>query len=184
MIDFFKYCPHCAGAIELKPVPDDTNMRHVCGTCETIHYHNPKIVTGVLPIFGEKVLLARRSIEPRKGYWNVPAGYMENNEKVEEGAERELWEEANAKVINIRPHLIYSIAAIHQVYMLFLGDLVDTNFFPGIESLEVKLFTEAEIPWEELAFTSSTVCIKRYFENQKNNSTQVHLEHYVHNKNL
>ncbi len=184
MTDLFKYCPHCAGTIEYKPVPDDTHPRHICNECNTIHYLNPKIVTGVLPILNDKVLLARRAIEPRKGLWNVPAGYMENGEKIEEGAERELWEEANAKVKNIRPHLIYSIAAIHQVYMLFIGDLVDDSFSPGIESLEVALFSEAEIPWDELAFTSSIVCIKRYFENQKNKTDKVHLEHYVHTRNL
>ncbi len=184
MIDLFKYCPHCGGTVEKKAILDDTQLRHVCNSCQAIHYLNPKIVTGVLPIAGDKVLLARRAIEPRMGFWNVPAGYMENGEKVEEGAERELWEEANARVKNIRPHLIYSIAAIHQVYMLFRGDLVDATFSPGIESSEVKLFNESEIPWNELAFTSSAVCIKRHFENQKNNSDKVHLEHYIHTKNL
>ena len=138
----------------------------------------------MLPIYEDKILLAKRSIEPRAGFWNVPAGYMENGEKVEEGAMRELWEEANAKVNNIRPILIYSIAAIHQVYMLFIGELEDLNFSPGEESLEVKLFSESEIPWEELAFTSSAVCIKRYFQNRKNNVEKVHLEHYIHTKNL
>jgi len=139
--DKFKYCPHCAGTIEYKPIPDDAHARHICSVCNTTHYLNPKIVTGVLPIHKGQVLLARRSIQPRQGYWNVPAGYMENGETVEAGAERELWEEANAKVENIRPHLIYSIAAIHQVYMLFLGDLISPGFSPGDESLEVKLFT-------------------------------------------
>ena len=184
MKDLFKYCPYCGGTIEFKSIPDDTRQRHVCVSCETVHYLNPKIVTGVLPIMGDKILLAKRAIEPRKGYWNVPAGYMENGEKVEEGAERELWEEANAKVTNIRPHLIYSIAAIHQVYMLFLGELVNNTYSAGVESLEVKLFSEAEIPWDELAFTSSAVCIKRYFEDQKNKTAKVHLEHYIHTKNL
>ena len=165
-------------------VPDDVKQRHVCTVCNTVHYQNPKIVTGVLPIYQDKILLAKRSIEPRAGFWNVPAGYMENGEKVEEGAMRELWEEANAKVNNIRPILIYSIAAIHQVYMLFIGELEDLNFSPGEESLEVKLFSESEIPWEELAFTSSAVCIKRYFQNRKNNVEKVHLEHYIHTKNL
>jgi len=182
--DLFKYCPHCAGHIEYKSVPNDTHPRHICATCNTIHYVNPKIVTGVLPIYEGQVLLARRSIEPRQGYWNVPAGYMENGETVEAGAERELWEEANAKVENIRPHLIYSIAAIHQVYMLFLGDLKGPNFSPGDESLEVKLFSEEGIPWKELAFTSSAECIKKYFENVKNNSEKVHLGQYIHPKNL
>ena len=165
-------------------VPDDVKQRYVCTVCNTVHYQNPKIVTGVLPIYEDKILLAKRSIEPRAGFWNVPAGYMENGEKVEEGAMRELWEEANAKVNNIRPILIYSIAAIHQVYMLFIGELEDLNFSPGAESLEVKLFSESEIPWEELAFTSSAVCIKRYFQNRKNNVEKVHLEHYIHTKNL
>ncbi len=184
MVDLFKYCPHCAGPIVYKSIPDDTHPRHVCTLCNTVHYLNPKIVTGVLPIYKEKVLLAKRAIEPRIGLWNVPAGYMENGETVEAGAERELWEEAKAKVKNIRPHLIYSIAAINQVYMLFLGELVDINFSPGEESLEVALFSEDEIPWKELAFTSSAVCITKYFENVKLKSEKVHIGQYTHPKNL
>lgn len=184
MMDKFKFCPHCAAPVEYKPVPDDTQLRHVCTQCQVIHYLNPKIVTGVLPIFGDQVLLARRAIEPRKGHWNVPAGYMENGETIEDGAQRELQEEANAKVKNILPHLIYSIAAINQVYVLFVGELLGPNYSAGIESLEVKLFTQAEIPWDEMAFTSSKVCIERHFENQKKNSSQIYVEQYIHNKNL
>jgi len=184
VIDLFKYCPHCASPVEYKPIPEDTQLRHVCTQCHTIHYQNPKIVTGVLPVYTNQVLLARRAIEPRKGLWNVPAGYMENGETIEAGAERELWEEALAKVENIRPHLIYSIAPIHQVYVLFLGELTSLDFASGVESMEVKLFSEQEIPWDEMAFTSSTVCIKRHFENRKNNSTQIYLEQYQGHKKV
>jgi len=114
--------------------------------------------------------------------WNVPAGYMENGETIEEGAQRELVEEANAKVTNIRPHLIYSLDKINQVYILFLGDLVGPTFSNGIESLDVQLFSEAEIPWKALAFTSSAVCIKRYFENKDSQSGKVFLDRYLFDK--
>ncbi len=184
MIQPFKYCPYCSGSIEYKHIPDDTQLRHVCTQCKSIHYLNPKIVTGVLPIYKEKVLLARRAIDPCKGLWNVPAGYMENGETIEDGAQRELWEEAFAKVENIRPHLIYSIEQINQVYVLFLGDLLGPEFSIGIESLEVKLFSEAEIPWSEIAFTSTAVCIKRYFKHRSTAPTKVFVEKYQSDKKL
>lgn len=178
----FKYCPFCGGDVEYLHIPDDTQMRHVCSKCHSVHYQNPKIVTGVLPIFEDKVLLAKRAIEPCYGLWNVPAGYMENGETIEHGAQRELQEEANATVTNIRPHLIYSLEKINQVYVLFLGDLVGPTFSKGIESLEVELFAENEIPWSKMAFTSSTVCIKRYFDNKESNPGKVYLEKYYFDK--
>ncbi len=182
MMKAFKYCPYCGGTVEYKHIPDDTQLRHVCTQCESVHYLNPKIVTGVLPIFEDKVLLAKRAIEPCKGLWNVPAGYMENGETIEDGAQRELVEEANATVTNIRPHLIYSLDKINQVYVLFLGDLVGPTFSNGIESLDVQLFAEDEIPWKELAFTSSAVCIKRYYENKDSQAGQVFLDRYHFDK--
>ena len=182
MFKEFKYCPYCSGYVEYKHIPDDTQLRHVCTQCNSIHYLNPKIVTGVLPIYDDKILLAKRAIEPCKGLWNVPAGYMENGETIEDGAQRELQEEANAKVTNIRPHLIYSLEKINQVYVLFLGDLVGPTFSKGIESLDVELFAEEEIPWSELAFTSSAVCIKRYFDNKETDPNRVHLEKYHFDK--
>ena len=132
-----------------------------------IHYQNPKIVAGCLPIWKDKVLLCRRAIEPRKGFWNVPGGYLENGETVEEGAKREVWEEALAKVDVTSLHLVYDIPQINQVYMHFLGNLMDGKFGVGEESLETQLFSEEEIPWEKIAFTSSKCTLQLYFESRR-----------------
>ena len=150
-------------------------MRHVCRNCDTIHYINPKIVAGCLPIWEDKVLLCRRAIEPRKGFWNVPSGYLENGESVQSGAQREVWEEAEAQVINLSFHALFNIPRISQVYIHFLGDLLDGKFGVGVESLESQLFTEAEIPWEEIAFGSSVFTLKRYFEDRKAGLRQSHV---------
>ena len=116
------YCSHCGSdQIQLRIPDGDNRARFVCGNCETIHYSNPNIVAGCLPIWEGKVLLAKRAIEPRIGYWNVPSGYMENGETVEEGAAREVWEEAAAKVEITGMHTLYDIPHINQVYIHFLG---------------------------------------------------------------
>lgn len=174
-----KYCEQCGSDKIEKIVPTgDNRPRLVCKNCETIHYRNPKIVAGVLPIYGDKVLLCKRSIEPFIGKWNVPSGYLENKESVEEGAAREVWEEALGKVEIIGTHAIYSIARISQVYIHFLGNLIDGKFGIGEESLDCQLFSEEEIPWEEIAFTSSTFTLKRYFADRKAGLQQMHLGNY------
>ncbi|MBV6653565.1 MAG: NUDIX hydrolase [Mameliella sp.] len=171
------FCSNCgSGQLEFKVPDGDNRPRYVCNNCHTIHYSNPKIVAGCLPIWEDKVLLAKRSIAPRKGLWNVPSGYMENGETVEEGAKREVWEEAKAKVDLIGMHTIYSIPHINQVYMHFLGQMQGADAFGvGEESLEVRLFTEEEIPWNEIAFTSSMFSLQRYFSDRKNGGHQLHL---------
>lgn len=173
------FCSNCGSdKIEKIIPPDDNRLRLVCKSCDTIHYRNPKIVAGVLPIYGDKVLLCKRAIEPCKGLWNVPSGYLENKESVEEGAMREVWEEALGKVEIISTHSVYSIARISQVYIHFLGNLIDGKFGVGEESLDCQLFSEAEIPWDEMAFTSSTFTLKRYFADRKAGLLQVHLGNY------
>lgn len=171
------YCSHCGSdALSFKVPAGDNRPRYVCGNCGRIHYSNPKIVAGCLPIWEDKVLLAKRSIEPRLGYWNVPSGYMENGETVEEGALREVREEAMAQVKITGMHTIYSIPHINQVYMHFLGELQGPDAFGvGEESLEVRLFAEAEIPWDEIAFTSSVFSLRRYFADRKRGHHQLHL---------
>ena len=150
-------------------------MRYVCKNCETIHYSNPNIITGCLPVWEDKVLLCKRAIAPRIGYWNIPGGFLENGEKVEEGAMREVWEEAEAKVKILGVHTIYSLPSVNQIYIHFLSELIRPEFGPGPESLEVELFSESEVPWEEIAFSSSMFALKRYFEDQKKGIRQVHL---------
>lgn len=174
-----KYCSNCGNEVVYQNVEGDTHKRHFCNKCNTIHYQNPKIVTGCLPIYEDKVLLAMRAIEPRVGFWNVPGGYMENGETVEEGAAREVMEETYGKVENLRLHMVYNIPRISQVYMHFLADLVDLNFSAGEESLEVELFEEKDIPWDQIAFPSSTFTLKRYFEDRKKGIEQVHLGTYT-----
>jgi len=127
-----------------------------------------------LPIWEDKVLLCKRSIEPRLGFWNVPAGFLEIDETVEEGAVREVLEEANIAVEIIGLHMVYSIPQFGHVYMHFLAHLPDLSFSCGDESLEVQLFKEDEVPWDEMAFSSSTFCVKRYFEDKKNGTQKVH----------
>ena len=169
------FCSVCAHPVQLKEVPGDTRLRYVCDACNTIHYQNPNIVAGCLPIWEDKVLLAKRAIEPRKGYWNVPSGYMENEETVEEGAIREVMEEACIQVEIIGLHSVFSIPHISQVYMHFLASMPHLNFAPGEESLEVELFSEEEIPWNEIAFSSSVFSLKHYFADRRNGKREVHL---------
>lgn len=177
------FCSNC-GSAEIKyGVPaGDNRPRWMCQSCTTIHYSNPNIVAGCLPIWKDQVLLCRRAIEPRKGYWNVPGGYLENGERVEDGAMREVWEEALAKVINISIHTIYSLPHINQVYMHFLGDLASLEYGVGEESEEVALFTQAEIPWKEIAFTSSVFTLKSYYEDLAAGEKKVHIGHFDHEK--
>lgn len=172
------FCSNCAHPVILKEIEDDHLPRYVCDNCETIHYQNPKIVAGCLPLWEDKVLLCKRAIEPRKGYWNVPGGYMENGESVEEGAAREVWEEACIKVKVTSLHTLFSVPQINQVYMHFLADLPDLSFSCGIESLEVDLFKESEIPWDEIAFSSSMFSLKKLFEDRKNNTRQLHIDSF------
>lgn len=173
------FCSNC-GSDQLKfRIPEgDNRPRYVCSNCKTIHYSNPNIVAGCLPIWEDQVLLCRRAIEPRKGFWNVPGGYMENGETVEEGAMREVWEEALAKVDLIRLHTVFSLPHINQVYMHFLGHLKDEKYGVGPESSEVQLFKEDEIPWGEIAFTSSVFTLKEYFKDVRSGKTAVHLGKY------
>ena len=164
-----KYCSLCGDLTEQKIPDGDSKHRHVCGSCDEIHYQNPKIIAGCLPVIGNKVLLCKRAIEPRYGYWTLPAGFMENEESTKEAALRETWEEALAKVESPRLFTLFDLPHISQVYLFYLGDLLDETFAPGEESLEVGLFAEDEIPWGELAFPVITETLKLFFEDKKNN---------------
>ena len=161
-----KYCSECGQAVELR-IPDGDNLpRHVCGTCHTIHYQNPKIVAGCIAEWEDGILLCRRAIEPRHGLWTLPAGFMENRETTHEAALRETWEEARARVEIESLFVVYSIPHISQVYMVFRGPLVTPDFAPGPESLAVELFREADIPWETLAFPVMEQTLRRYFSDR------------------
>ena len=139
----------------------------MCDACGLIQYQNPKIVVGCLPTFGDRILMCKRAIEPRLGLWTLPAGFMENNESAPEGAAREAMEEANAKVEIDDLYTVYSIPHISQVYMMFRARLLDPNVSPGIESLEVKLVTADEIPWDQLAFAMVKRTLVHFLEDRK-----------------
>jgi ADP-ribose pyrophosphatase YjhB (NUDIX family) len=170
-----KYCSQCGAPVSLKIPEDDNRHRHVCDSCELIHYQNPKIVAGCIPVWEDKILLCRRAIEPRHGLWTLPAGFMEMGETTSEAAIRETLEEANARVEIDGLYALINLPQVDQVYMMFRSQLLDLDFSPGQESLEVALYTEDEIPWEELAFTTIRHSLKFYFEDRKRNSFQLRI---------
>jgi ADP-ribose pyrophosphatase YjhB (NUDIX family) len=168
------FCSEC-GSIVMLRVPDGDHLpRHVCTDCGTIHYQNPKMVVGCIPEWEDKVLLCRRAIEPKHGYWTLPAGFMENGETTLEGAARETWEEAGARIEIGGLYTLYNLPHINQVYLMFRARLLDLDFKPGIESLETRLFSEAEIPWDEIAFRTVHATLEQYFDDRRNDSFSFH----------
>jgi ADP-ribose pyrophosphatase YjhB (NUDIX family) len=170
-----KYCPDCGGAIELRIPLDDNRLRHVCTVCSMIHYQNPKMVIGAIPVWQDKVLLCRRAIEPQYGKWTLPGGFMENGESTTQAALRETLEEASARIAIADLYSMYSLPYINQVHLLFRAELLDLDFAPGPESLEVRLFTEAEIPWDELAFRPVRYSLEHYFAERKSGQFNLHM---------
>ncbi len=170
-----KFCSECGSAnVGLRTPEGDTHERSVCADCGTIHYQNPRVVVGTLPVWGDKVLLCKRAIEPRLGSWTLPAGFLENGETVEQGALRETLEEANARVRLGKLYTMISLLHVHQVYMMFHAELSDLDFGPGPESLEVRLFDEAEIPWDTLAFRTITRTLRCFFLDRKLGAFRFH----------
>lgn len=147
-----KYCSHCAQPVTIKIPSGDNRLRFVCQSCGVIHYQNPKIVTGCIPTWQDKLLICKRAIEPRYGLWTLPAGFMENQETVPEAAMRETWEEARARVHQLSLFAMFNIPHLNQVYILFHANMVSADFAAGEESLEVKLIDLSDIPWQDLAF--------------------------------
>lgn len=161
------FCPSCGAAIELRCPDDDNRPRHICTACGTIHYQNPRMVIGSIPEWEDKILMCRRAIEPRYGLWTLPGGFMENGETTTEAAIRETAEEANARIAIGDLYSMYSLPYINHVNILFRARLLDVDFAPGPESLEVKLFTEAEIPWNEIAFRPVKLSLEHYFADRR-----------------
>ena len=161
-----KFCADCGAPVELRVPAGDDRERYTCQVCGRIHYQNPKLVVGCLAEYEKRVLLCRRAIEPRLGFWTLPAGFMENGETVEEAAIRETAEEANARVEIFSLFSVVSLPHISQVYMLFRARLLGEDFGPGHETMETRLFPEQDVPWQELAFPSITHTLRRYFEDR------------------
>lgn len=165
-----KFCSSCGSEVRVAIPEGDNHLRHICDGCETIHYLNPKMVVGTIPEWEDKILLCKRAIEPRIGLWTLPAGFMENRETTQQGALRETREEANARVELSGLYSLINLPHISQAYLLFRGQLLDLDFSPGEESLEVALFSEDEIPWDQLAFPVVIETLKLYFEDRKKGS--------------
>ena len=161
------FCSSCGRRVALKVPAGDTIARHVCEACNIIHYSNPKMVIGCIPEWEGKILLCKRAIEPRRGCWTPPAGFMENGETTSEAALRETLEEARARVEIGDLFSMLSVPQVNQVHIFYRARLLDLEFAPGTESLEVALFGEAEIPWKEIAFRTISTTLRYFFEDRK-----------------
>lgn len=162
-----KYCSQCGNKVIERIPAGDNRLRFVCDQCEHIHYQNPRIIAGCVPVYGDQVLLCKRAIEPRAGRWTLPAGFLENGEASSAGALRETREEANANAAIVGLYTLFSLPHISQVYMFFRADLLDLDFSAGEESLEVALFSEHEIPWDDLAFPVINKTLEHFFADHK-----------------
>lgn len=171
-----KFCSECAHPVTVAIPEGDNRPRFVCTHCGTIHYQNPKMVVGSIPVWeqdGElKVLLCKRAIEPRYGYWTLPAGFMENGETTSAAAGRETEEEAGANIELGNLFSLLNVVHVHQVHLFYLARLVDLDFAPGIESLDVQLFSEAEIPWSDLAFPTIRTTLELFFADRSRMRTE------------
>lgn len=170
-----KYCGECGKTVEQRIPEGDNRPRDICTACGFIHYTNPRIVAGTVPVWKNKVLLCRRAIEPRLGYWTLPAGFMENAESTTEAAIRETWEEALTRVSIQNLYTVISVPHIDQVHIFFRAVMVDGEFGAGPESLESRLFSEDEIPWDEISFPTVKKTLELYFKDRKESAYPLHV---------
>ena len=170
-----KFCSACGALVARKIPTGEDRERWVCTVCNTIHYQNPRMVVGCIIEEQGKLLLCKRAIEPRYGYWTVPAGFLELGESTVQGAIRETYEEANARVEIDSLYALYNIPHSSQVYMLFRARLLDANIKAGAETLEVRLLAEAEIPWDDIAFASIRNALTHYYADRKAGEFKFHM---------
>ena len=170
-----QHCKSCGSAVTYR-VPDDgdTRERAVCNACHTIHYENPLNVVGTVPVWGDKVLLCKRNIEPRFGKWTLPAGFMELNETVAQGAARETVEEAGAQFEMQELFTLMNVTRVGQVHFFYRAQLTSDAFDPGHETQEARLFAEHEIPWDEIAFRTVKETLQHYFADAKTGKFELH----------
>ena len=170
-----KHCRDCGTAVVYRlPDDGDTKERAVCPSCQTIHYENPLNVVGTVPHLGDRVLLCKRNIEPRKGKWTLPAGFMELNETTSEGAARETDEEAGAQIEMGPLFSVLNVRRVGQVHLFYRATLLSDQFNPGYETQEARLFSEDEIPWDELAFRTVKETLERYFADRRTGAFGLH----------
>jgi ADP-ribose pyrophosphatase YjhB (NUDIX family) len=169
-----KHCKACGGEARYSVPADDNRERAVCEVCGTIHYENPLNVVGTVPAWNDKVLLCRRNIEPRYGLWTLPAGFMELGETTAQGALRETEEEAGARVDLLGLFAMLNVVAVGQVHLFYRASLRDTDFAPGPETIEARLFREDEVPWDDLAFRTVRETLRFYFEDRQRGQFELH----------
>ncbi len=162
-----KFCSYCGQPVTERVPEGDDRLRHVCDHCDTVHYSNPRVIVGCIIEHGERVLLCKRAIQPRAGLWTLPAGFMENGETTQQGAARETWEEARARVADQELYRLFDLPHINQVYMFYRATLVDGDYGVGPESTETGLFTEAEVPWDEIAFPAVYHTLREFFHDRE-----------------
>lgn len=170
------FCTECGSPVELHIPEGDNRLRYTCPRCTTIHYQNPKLVVGCIAEWNGEILLCRRAIEPRHGFWTLPAGFMENGESTTQAALRETFEEANAHVEIDELFSLINVPEISQVHLFYRGHLRERSFAAGVESLDVQLFDEAAIPWHDLAFQSVDLSLKAYFADRRRGRFGLHEE--------
>ena len=171
-----KFCSNCAAPLARRVPPGDSLPRYVCDQCGEIHYQNPKLVVGAVPEWEGRLLLCRRAIEPRYGYWTLPAGFMENDETAGDAAERETLEEAGARIALLDAYTLLSVPMVNQVHLFYRARLLDLEFKPGEESLEVALFEEDALPWKEIAFRTVGLTLRHWFADRARGRFAFHAE--------
>ena len=165
-----KHCRQCGAAVAYVVPADDNRERAVCSACKTIHYENPLNVVGTVPVWGEQVLLCKRAIEPRYGFWTLPAGFMELGETLADGAIRETVEEAGAKIELQDLFTVMNVVRVGQVHLFYRARMIDATLDPGPETLEARLFHEHEIHWTEFAFRTVRETLQHFFACRRNAS--------------
>ena len=171
-----KFCANCGAKVLQRVPPGDSLPRWVCDECGEIHYQNPKLVVGTIPEHEGRILLCRRAIEPRYGYWTLPAGFMENDETTAQAAARETVEEAGASIEMGEPFTLISVPRVNQVHLYYRARLRNLEFKPGEETLEVALMDEGAIPWKEIAFRTVGLTLKHWFADRNRGTFGFHAE--------
>jgi len=171
-----KFCPNCGSPNTKRVPPGDAVPRDVCDACGSVHYQNPKLVVGCVPEWDGRILLCRRAIEPRYGYWTLPAGFMENGETPAQGAIRETHEESGARVDLGAPFSMISVPYVNQVHLFYRARLLDLEFKPGEETLETALFEEARVPWKDIAFRTVSLTLKHWLADRARGNFGFHAE--------
>jgi ADP-ribose pyrophosphatase YjhB (NUDIX family) len=164
------FCSNCGEPVVCKVPAGDDRPRYICPACSAIHYQNPKLVVGCIPVWKDRILMCRRNIEPRKGCWTLPAGFLENGETAAAGARRETIEETGADVTDLAPYLMVDIVHIHQIYLMFRARMLAPDIHPTRESSDVKLVKEADIPWDAIAFKVVEKALTAYLRDRPSGS--------------